>query len=88
MVAVIFSQGSRRQIRQCRRYVPVAVVLALVARSPADMSNDSSDDSDGNRSGRPRALVATKTARFSLTYSGTPSAETNTIEFSSDVALL
>ena len=76
MVAVMSSHGSRRQIRQCKRYVFDAVVLAsadvnvrTVGRGSAT-SSDSSDDEDDNRSGvRPDdgdpALVATNTARFS-----------------------
>ena len=63
MVAVMSSQGSRRQIRQCKRYdVTLPAVLAAVAssvevgtrasrvRGPV-MSRDSRDDEDGSRRG-------------------------------------
>ena len=75
------SHGSRRQIRQCKRYatsrVPVPVPDTRDARAPAAISDSISSDDDDE--GEP-ALVATSTARLSRIYSGITSAETNTTE--------
>lgn len=90
MVAVISSQGSLRQIRQCKRstaLLPRAVFdAAAYLGLGGTISRDAYDDVDDS----PRevvpdecepALVATKIARFSRMKSGIPSAETNTIEW-------